>query len=87
MLTKNRKGTRLSKSMEYITEEQMKEANNLAERQYIISGSQVQSILRYLFTRPYGEVVQGIEVLSRGLKELDPNLGADFVAKNADGKK
>jgi|TARA_B110000285_G_scaffold227891_1_gene289931 hypothetical protein len=69
------------------TEEQMKEANNLAERQYIISGSQVQSILRYLFTRPYGEVVQGIEVLSRGLKELDPNLGADFVAKNADGKK
>ena len=69
------------------TEEQMEEANNLAERQYIISGSQVQSILRYLFTRPYGEVVQGIEVLSRGLKELDPNLGADFVAKNADGKK
>ena len=69
------------------TEEQMKEANNLAERQYIISGSQVQSILRYLFTRPYGEVVQGIEVLSRGLKELDPNIGADFVAKNADGKK
>jgi|TARA_R110000772_G_scaffold100377_1_gene200741 hypothetical protein len=69
------------------TEEQMKEANNLAEKQYIISGSQVQSILRYLFTRPYGEVVQGIEVLSRGLKELDPNLGADFVAKNADGKK
>ena len=69
------------------TEEQMKEANNLAERQYIISGSQVQSILRYLFTRPYGEVVQGIEVVSRGLKELDPNLGADFVAKNADGKK
>ncbi len=44
------------------TEEQMKEANSLAERQYIISGSQVQSILRYLFTRPYGEVVQGIEV-------------------------
>jgi len=69
------------------TEEQMKEANSLAERQYIISGSQVQSILRYLFTRPYGEVVQGIEVLSRGLKELDPNLGADFVTKNADGKK
>ena len=69
------------------TEEQMKEANSLAERQYIISGSQVQSILRYLFTRPYGEVVQGIEVLSKGLRELDPNIGADFVAKNADGKK
>jgi|TARA_R110001606_G_scaffold370404_1_gene526824 hypothetical protein len=72
---------------EKTTEEQMQEANRLAEKQYIISGSQVQSILRYLFTRPYGEVVQGIEVLSRGLKELDPNIGADFVAKNADGKK
>ena len=35
------------------------------DTQYIISGSQVQSILRYLFTRPYGEVVQGIEVLSK----------------------
>ncbi len=55
-------------------------------KQYIISGSQVQSILRYLFTRPYGEVVQGIEV-SKGLRELDPNIGADFVAKNSDAKK
>ncbi len=69
------------------TEEQMQEGNRLVEKQYIISGSQVQSILRYLFTRPYGEVVQGIEVLSRGLRELDPNIGADFVAKNSDGKK
>jgi hypothetical protein len=47
----------------------------------------VQSILRYLFTRPYGEVVQGIEVLSRGLKELDPKIGADFVSKPSDAKK
>jgi|TARA_R110002012_G_scaffold263186_1_gene445881 hypothetical protein len=72
---------------EQTTEEQMQEANRLADKQYIISASQVQSILRYLFTRPYGEVVQGIEVLSRGLKELDPNIKADFVAKNTDGKK
>ncbi len=57
------------------------------DKQYIISGSQVQSILRYLFTRPYGEVVQGIEVLSKSLRELDPNIGADFVAKNSDAKK
>ena len=57
------------------------------DTQYIISGSQVQSILRYLFTRPYGEVVQGIEVLSRGLRELDPNVGADFVAKPTDDAK
>jgi len=59
----------------------------LVEKHYIISGSQVQSILRYLFTRPYGEVVQGIEVLSRGLRELDPNVGADFVAKPTDDAK
>ena len=47
----------------------------------------MQSILRYLFTRPYGEVVQGIKVLSQGLREVDPKIGADFVAKPADGKK
>tara|TARA_R110002020_G_scaffold355216_2_gene567935 strand:+ start:702 stop:926 length:225 start_codon:yes stop_codon:yes gene_type:complete len=68
-------------------DEQMQAAHQQMDKQYIISGSQVQSILRYLFTRPYGEVVQGIEVLSKGLRELDPNIGADFVAKNADGKK
>jgi len=66
--------------------EKQQEPQNL-DKQYIISGSQVQSILRYLFTRPYGEVVQGIEVLSKGLRELDPNIGADFVAKNSDAKK
>jgi len=68
-------------------DEQIQAAHQQMDKQYIISGSQVQSILRYLFTRPYGEVVQGIEVLSKGLRELDPNIGADFVAKNADGKK
>ena len=40
-----------------------KQEQQVVDKQYIISGSQVQSILRYLFTRPYGEVVQGIEVL------------------------
>jgi len=68
-------------------DEQMQAAHQQMDKQYIISGSQVQSILRYLFTRPYGEVVQGIEVLSKGLRELDPNIGADFVAKNSDAKK
>jgi hypothetical protein len=57
------------------------------DKHYIISGSQVQSLLRYLFTRPYGEVVQGIEVLAKGLRELDSNINADFVAKSPDGKK
>ena len=59
----------------------------VVDKQYIIAGSQVQSILRYLFTRPYAEVVQGIEVLSKGLRELDPNIGADFVAKPKDDAK
>ena len=58
-----------------------KAKQEVLDTQYIISGSQVQSLLRYLFTRPYGEVVQGIEVLSRGLRELDPKLNADFVVK------
>ena len=59
----------------------------VVDKQYIIAGSQVQSILRYLFTRPYAEVVQGIEVLSKGLRQLDPNIGADFVAKPKDDAK
>ena len=66
--------------------EKQKEQQDI-DTQYIISGSQVQSILRYLFTRPYGEVVQGIEVLSKGLRQLDPNIGADFVAKPKDDAK
>ena len=66
--------------------EKQKEQQDV-DTQYIISGSQVQSILRYLFTRPYAEVVQGIEVLSKGLRELDPNIGADFIAKPKDDAK
>ena len=66
--------------------EKQKEQQDI-DPQYIISGSQVQSILRYLFTRPYGEVVQGIEGLSKGLRQLDPKIGADFVAKPTDAKK
>ena len=66
--------------------EKQKEQQDV-DTQYIISGSQVQSILRYLFTRQYGEVVQGIEVLSKGLRQLDPKIGADFVAKPTDAKK
>ena len=64
-----------------------KREQQVVDKQYIISGSQVQSILRYLFTRPYGEVVNGIEVLSKGLRELDPKIGADFVAKPTDNAK
>ena len=64
-----------------------KQEQQVVDKKYIISGSQVQSILRYLFTRPFGVVVLCIEVLSLGLRELDPKIGADFVAKPADGKK
>jgi hypothetical protein len=47
---------------------------------YIISGEQVQIILRYLFTRPYGEVIKLIEILGQ-LRELDEKVNADFISK------
>lgn len=47
---------------------------------YIIAGEQVQIILRYLFTRPYGEVIKLIEILGQ-LRELDEKVNADFISK------
>ncbi len=35
-------------------------------------------VMRYLLTRPYGEVVKLMNALST-LNQLDPKLGADFV--------
>jgi len=34
--------------------------------------------MRYLMTRPYGEVVKLMNVLS-ALSPLDPRIGADFI--------
>ena len=48
------------------------------ENNYIITQDQLNSILKYMFTRPYHEVVNGIAVLSK-LPKLDPKISPDFV--------
>ena len=56
---------------------------------YLIDSIQLQDIMRYLMTRPYGEVVKIMNTLAR-LNQLDPKIGADFVKKQAEeanGKK
>jgi len=58
-------------------------------RTYLIDSMQLQDIMKYLMTRPYGEVANLMAVLAR-LNQLDPKIGADFVkkeAENANGKK
>ena len=49
-------------------------------RTYLISSVQLTDVMRYLMTRPYGEVVKTMNMLAT-LSQLDPNLGADFVKK------
>ena len=49
-------------------------------RTYLISSVQLTEVMRYLMTRPYGEVVKTMNMLAT-LSQLDPNLGADFVKK------
>ena len=51
---------------------------------YIITQEQVQILLKYLFTKPYGEVAQAIGVLTK-LPKLDAKINPDFV--KAEGKK
>ena len=51
---------------------------------YIITQEQLNTILKYMFTRPYGEVAQGITVLSK-LPKLDAKINPDFVS--VEGKK
>mgnify|MGYP001254383247 FL=1 len=58
-------------------------------RTYLIDSMQLQDIMKYLMTRPYGEVANLMAMLAR-LNQLDPKIGADFVkkeAENANGKK
>ena len=54
------------------------------ETNYIITEKQLQSMLRYLFTRPYQEVVTSIQILGQ-LPKLDPKISPNFV-KAADKK-
>ena len=45
---------------------------------YIITDEQLQVIMKYMFTRPYQEVAQGIAVLMQ-LPKLDPKINPSFV--------
>ena len=48
------------------------------EINYIISESTRSVILKYMYTRPYQEVAQGIAVLMQ-LPKLDPKIDPSFV--------
>ena len=56
-------------------------------RTYTISSEQLMDIMRYLMTRPYGEVVTIMNKLSK-LSPLDPRISAEFVkqGESNDGK-
>ena len=51
---------------------------------YIITEEQLQVIMKYMYTRPYQEVAQGIAVLSK-LPKLDDKINPDFIS--GEGKK
>ena len=57
-----------------------KENNNTGSRTYLIDSIQLQDLIKYLMTRPYGEVANLMAMLAR-LNQLDPKIGADFVKK------
>ena len=64
-----------------MTKEKGKEQTG--SRTYLIDSMQLQDIMKYLMTRPYGEVANLMNMLSR-LNQLDPNIGADFVKKQTE---
>ena len=51
-------------------------------RTYLISSTILMDVMRYLLTRPYGEVVKLMNMLAT-LNQLDPSIGADFVKQQA----
>ena len=58
-------------------------------RTYLIDSVKLTEVMRYLMTRPYGEVVKLMNMLAT-LNQLDPSIGADFIKKEsvtADAKK
>ena len=57
--------------------------NSTGSRTYLVDSMQLQDIMKYLMTRPYGEVANLMNMLSR-LNQLDPNIGADFVKKQTE---
>ena len=57
-----------------------KKQNSVGSRTYLIDSMQLQDIMKYLMTRPYGEVVNLMAMLAR-LNHLDPKIGPEFVKK------
>lgn len=54
---------------------------------YLITSEQLMDIMRYLMTRPYGEVVNIMSKLS-SLSPLDPRISAEFVKQGeSNGRK
>ena len=51
-------------------------------RTYLIDSAKLTEVMRYLMTRPYGEVVKLMNMLAT-LNKLDSNIGADFVKQQA----
>ena len=51
-------------------------------RTYLIDSVKLTEVMRYLMTRPYGEVVKLMNMLAT-LHQLDPQIGADFVKQQA----
>ncbi len=51
-------------------------------RTYLIDSAKLTEVMRYLMTRPYGEVVKLMNMLAT-LSQLDPSIGADFVKQQA----
>ena len=52
------------------------------QRTYLIDSAKLTEVMRYLMTRPYGEVVKLMNMLAT-LNQLDSNIGADFVKQQA----
>ena len=56
------------------------------ETNYIITEKQLQLVLRYLFTKPYSEVVSLMQILGQ-LPKLDPKINPSFVQDDTKSKK
>ena len=52
------------------------------QRTYLISSTVLMDVMRYLLTRPYGEVVKIMNSLAT-LNQLDPKIGTDFIKKES----
>jgi len=59
----------------------------MEEVNYILTESTRSVILKYMYTRPYQEVAQGIAVLMQ-LPKLDPKINPSFIQdeKSKDSK-